>query len=55
MDDSIVKSLTEEAHVINPEETFATLRKHELKLNPKRYVFKVKSGKFIGFMVREGG
>lgn len=51
MDDSIVKSLTEEAHVIDLEETFATLCKHQMKLNLKKCIFGVRFGKFLGFMV----
>ena len=49
VDDSIVKSLTEEAYVADLEETFANLYKHQTKLNPKKWVFGVRSGKFLGF------
>ncbi|XP_048493061.1 uncharacterized protein LOC125493630 [Beta vulgaris subsp. vulgaris] len=55
VDDSIVKSLTEEEHVVDLEETFATLQQHQMKLNPKKCVFGVRSGKFLGFMVSERG
>lgn len=53
VDDSIVKSLTEEAHIVDLEETFATLRQYQMKLNPKKCVFGVRSGKFLEFMVSE--
>ncbi|XP_073294451.1 uncharacterized protein [Primulina huaijiensis] len=36
-------------------ETFATLKKYEIKLNPSMCVFGVKSGKFLGFMVTDRG
>lgn len=53
VDDSIVKSVTKEAHINDLEETFATLCKYQIKLNPKKCVFRVRSGKFLGFMIRE--
>ena len=55
VDDSIVKSLTEEGHVIDLWKTFFTLRKHQMKLNPKKCIFRVRSGKFLGFMVSKRG
>ena len=36
-------------------ETFATLRKYKMRLNPKKCVFGVKSGKFGAFLVSERG
>lgn len=48
--DSIVKRITEEAHITDLKETFATLRKYQMKLNTKKFVFGVRSGKFLGFM-----
>ncbi|XP_021737471.1 uncharacterized protein LOC110703978 [Chenopodium quinoa] len=55
VDDSIVKSKEAKDHVSDLAETFATLRKHQMKLNPKKCVFGVRSGKFLGFMVRKRG
>ncbi|XP_056696908.1 uncharacterized protein [Spinacia oleracea] len=55
VDDSIVKSIKEEDHVKDLAETFGNLRKYSMKLNPKKCVFGVKSGKFLGFMVSERG
>ncbi|XP_021732042.1 uncharacterized protein LOC110698832 [Chenopodium quinoa] len=55
VDDSIVKSIDEKDHFTDLAETFATLRKHNMKLNPKKCVFGVKSGKFLGFMVSKRG
>ncbi|XP_021721069.1 uncharacterized protein LOC110688614 [Chenopodium quinoa] len=42
VDDSIVKSKDEKDHVADLAETFATLRKHQMKLNPKKCLFGVK-------------
>ncbi|XP_075492610.1 uncharacterized protein LOC142530680 [Primulina tabacum] len=36
-------------------ENFATLKKYEIKLNPAKCVFEVKSGKILGFMVTDRG
>ncbi|XP_021747900.1 uncharacterized protein LOC110713763 [Chenopodium quinoa] len=37
------------------EETFATLNKYSFKLNPKKCVFRVSYGKFLGFLISERG
>ncbi|XP_056691831.1 uncharacterized protein [Spinacia oleracea] len=55
VDDSIVKSKKEADHIEDLKETFATLRQFGMKLNPKKCVFGVKSGKFLGFLVSERG
>lgn len=55
MDDSIVKSKKEADHIRDLQKTFATLRQYGMKLNPKKSVFEVKSGKFLGFLVSERG
>jgi len=34
---------------------FATIAKYRLKLNPKKCVFGVEAGKFLGFMLTERG
>ena len=36
VDDMLVKSLDEERHLDNLHETFDTLRRHQMKLNPKK-------------------
>lgn len=51
VDDAIVKSVHPEDHIEDLTETFANLRKYQVKLHPKKCVFRVKSGKFLGFMV----
>ncbi|XP_021752463.1 uncharacterized protein LOC110717970 [Chenopodium quinoa] len=55
VDDSIVKSKENEDHVTDLAETFATFRKHQMKLNPKKCVFGVKSSKFLSFIVSKRG
>jgi hypothetical protein len=37
------------------EETFANLRRFQIKLNPEKCVFKVPKGKLLGFMVSDRG
>lgn len=51
IDDIIVKSRQKEGHVGDLRETFETLGKYKLKLNPKKCVFSVLAEKFIGFLV----
>jgi hypothetical protein len=51
IDDMLVKSKEEDDHLKDLEETFNTLRKYQMKLNPSKCAFGVSSGKFLGFMV----
>lgn len=55
VDDMIVKSKQEEDHVSDLRETLSTLRAHNMKLNSKKYVFGVKAGKCLGFLVDDRG
>ena len=55
MDDILVKSKEELAHLDDLRETFTTLRQYQMKLNPSRCAFGVASGKFLGFMVSQRG
>ena len=55
MDDMLVKSLDEEKHLDNLQETFDTLRRYYMKLNPSKCVFGVSLGKFLRFMVSNRG
>ena len=52
-DDLLVKSKDEANHLDNLKETFSTLRKYNMKLNPAKYVFAIASGKFLGFIVSQ--
>ena len=53
VDDMLVKSQQTVDHLTNLEETFDTLRKYNIKLNPSKCDFAVPSGKFLGFMVSQ--
>jgi hypothetical protein len=55
VDDMLVKSKEENRHLDNLGETFKTLRKYQMKLNPSKCAFGVYSGKFLGFMVLQRG
>ena len=49
VDDMLVKSLRENDHLGDLQETFDTLRLYNMKLNPSKCVFEVTAGKFLGF------
>ena len=51
VDDMLVKSLRENNHLDDLQEMFDTLRSYNMKLNPSKCVFRVTTGKFLGFMV----
>ena len=51
VDDMLVKSNDKVEHLDNLKETFDTLCKYKMKLNPSKCVFAVSSRKFLGFMV----
>ena len=55
IDDMLVKSLRENDHLDDLQETFDTLRSYNMKLNPSKCVFGVTAGKFLGFMVSHRG
>ncbi|XP_050241072.1 uncharacterized protein LOC126689967 [Quercus robur] len=55
VDDMLVKSLEEAKHLDDLQETFNTLRRYSMKLNPSKCAFGVASGKFLGFMVSHRG
>ena len=55
VDDMIVKILDKEKHLDNFQETFDTLRRYNMKLNPSKCDFGVSSSKFLRFMVSHRG
>jgi hypothetical protein len=55
VDDIIVKSMKQENHVADLQETFANFKRAGLKLNLEKCVFRVKKGKFLGFLVSTKG
>ena len=51
VDDMLVKSLREDDHLSDLQETFNILRAYNMKLNLNKCVFGVIAGKFLRFMV----
>ncbi|GJZ72341.1 reverse transcriptase domain-containing protein [Tanacetum coccineum] len=51
VDDLVIKSCTEQEVIRDVEETFKTLRKINMKLNPKKCTFGMKEGVFLGYKV----
>nr|GEZ86529.1 reverse transcriptase domain-containing protein [Tanacetum cinerariifolium] len=55
VDDLVVKSYTEAEMVRDIEETFQTLRKINMKLNPKKCSFGLAEGVFLGYVITPEG
>ena len=55
VDDMIVKSQGRVDHLAALERFFERIQKFRLRLNPKKYTFRVTSGKLLGHMVSEQG
>ncbi|XP_027161349.1 uncharacterized protein LOC113762211 [Coffea eugenioides] len=55
VDDILIKSLTTSAFLSDVKEVFGVLRDSRMKLNPKKCVFGVTSGKFLGYLVSHRG
>ena len=55
LDDILVKSKDEANHLDDLKETFSTLCKYNMKLNPTKCVFAIALGKFLGFMMSQRG
>ena len=53
MDNMLVKSKKELAHLDDLKETFTTLKQYQIKLNPSKCAFRVVLGKFLRFMVSQ--
>ena len=53
VNDMLGKSKDETNHLDDLKETFGTLRKYNMKLNPTKCVFIIASGKFFGFMMSQ--
>ena len=51
----LVKSVRENDHLSDLQETFDTLRSYNMKLNPSKCEFGVTVGKFLGFMASQRG
>ncbi|GJX63740.1 reverse transcriptase domain-containing protein [Tanacetum coccineum] len=55
VDDLVIKSHTEAEMLRDIDETFRTLRKINMKLNPKKCTFGVVEGMFLGYMISPEG
>ena len=55
VDDMIAESRTEGEQLVNLRKLFERLRKNQLRLNPAKCTFGVKSGKLLGFIVSQKG
>ncbi|GJT57642.1 reverse transcriptase domain-containing protein [Tanacetum coccineum] len=55
VDDLVIKSCTEQEIIWDVGETFRTLRKINMKLNPKKCTFGMKEGVFLGYKVNSEG
>ena len=53
VDDMLIKSKETKTHLADLQEAFDTLRRNRMKLNPKKCLFGVSSGKFLCFMVSQ--
>ncbi|CAL2229814.1 unnamed protein product [Prunus armeniaca] len=55
IDDVVIKSPEEGNHIPNLRRAFLRMRQHKLKMNPKKCVFGVQAGNFLGFLVHQRG
>ena len=55
MDDMIARSQTEEEYLVHLQKLFDKLKKYMLRLNPSKCIFRVRSGKLLGFVVNGKG
>jgi hypothetical protein len=55
MDDVVVKTRTPDTLIADLEETFATLREYQWKLNPNKCFFGVPSWMLLGFIISHRG
>ncbi|CAL8152344.1 unnamed protein product [Prunus armeniaca] len=55
INDVVIKSLEKGNQVSNLKAAFLRMRQHKLKMNPKKCVFGVQAGNFLGFLVHQRG
>jgi hypothetical protein len=53
--DVVVKTRNSDMLIVDLEETVASLREYQWKLNPNKCVFSVPSGKLLGFIISHHG
>jgi len=54
-DGMIIKSIQDMEHSGDLRGTFEILQRYDMRLNPKKCIFGVQSGKFLGFMISSQG
>ncbi|KAK2370658.1 hypothetical protein QL285_083688 [Trifolium repens] len=55
IDDIIIKSSSEDSHLLYLRQSFERMRRHGLKMNPLKCAFCVHAGDFLGFVVHKKG
>jgi hypothetical protein len=55
MDDMLVMSMTFEQYLLDLEDFFYVPNQYQIKLNPLKYVFSIRGGRFLGFLVSSKG
>ncbi|XP_071913979.1 uncharacterized protein [Coffea arabica] len=55
VDDMLVKIRTQEQFIADLREIFDVLRSSRMRLNPKKCIFGIRSGKFLGYMIFKEG
>jgi hypothetical protein len=55
IDDMLVKSSSQQSHLQNLDEAFKRLRANNMRLNPEKCLFGVRSGKFLGYLITRRG
>lgn len=55
IDDMLVKSIDAKDHISHLQQAFSTLRRYNMKLNPTKCSFRVRSGNFLGYIVTHWG
>ena len=51
----VIKTANSQNYLVDLQETFDNLNRNHMKLNPSKCVFRVTSGKFLGFLVNKRG
>jgi hypothetical protein len=55
VDNVVIKTRNPDGLIVDLEETFSSLRRFRWKLNPTKCVFRVASGKLLGFIISNRG
>lgn len=51
VDDMIVKIVKYHSHAVDLEDVLQSVKKHNMRLNPANFSFKVQAGMFLGFIL----